>query len=81
MTSIEIRLPEGTMLKVSGEWEYPRFLLHSAEFENVDVTALIRISEESVAVVETLANETCAEREYAYVEFQKALHMERPLDS
>jgi hypothetical protein len=76
MTSIEIRLPEGTTLNVSGEWEYPRFLLHSAEFKNVDVTAFIRISEESVAVVETLANEVCAEREYAYVEFQKAMQFE-----
>jgi len=76
MTSIEIRLPEGTMLKVSGEWEYPRFLLDSAEFEGADVTAFIRLSEESVAVVEDLANTACAEREYANVEFQKAMQFE-----
>jgi len=81
MTSIEIRLPEGTMLKVSGEWEYPRFLLDSAEFEGSDVTAFIRISEESVAVVEDLANTACAEREYANVEFQRELLMDNPLDS
>jgi len=76
MTNIEIRLPEGTMLKVSGEWEYPRFLLDSAEFEGSDVTAFIRLSEESVAVVEDLANTACAEREYANVEFQKAMQFE-----
>jgi hypothetical protein len=76
MTSIKIRLPEGTMLKVNGEWEYPRFLLDSAEFEGADVTAFIRLSEESVAVVENLANTACAEREYANVEFQKAMQFE-----
>lgn len=73
MTSIEILLPQGTQLRVSGEWEYPRFLLHSVEFENRDVTELIRLSEESVVMIEDLANTACAEREYAYVDFQKEL--------
>lgn len=74
MTNIEILLPQGTQLRVSGEWEYPRFLLHSAEFENRDVTELIRLSEESVVMIEDLANTACAEREYAYIDFQKELY-------
>ena len=74
MTSIEILLPQGTQLRVSGEWEYPRFLLHFAEFENRDVTELIRLSEESVVMIEDLANTACAEREYAYIDFQKELY-------